>query len=280
MSLTNSAKASLKTRTCEILEGLSADWPTRLVNVSLFAVILLNVVEFVVSTLPGLSQPMQDLLHWFEVVSVAVFTVEYVLRVWSITSDANFARPIAGRVRFALGPMALVDLAAILPSYLPMLVGFDGRILRVVRLLRIFRILKLGRYSTSLRTLFRVVHRKREELAMVTFTVFVVLVLASTLMYFAEQPAQPRLFSSIPAAMWWGVTTLTTVGYGDMYPITPWGKLLGSLIALIGLGLFALPAGILASGFVEELSREQTGTLVCPHCGKEIHAPDSKRAGG
>jgi voltage-gated potassium channel len=168
-------------------------------------------------------------------------------------------------------PLALVDLVAILPFYLPMLIRIDFRVLRVLRFVRLFRLLKMSRYLRSLRMFGTVVHEKKEELVIAIGMVLVILLFASSGMYALEHAAQPDAFASIPAAMWWGIATLTTVGYGDIYPITPLGKVLGSVIALLGVGLFALPAGILASGFNDVMQRRKIQTpRTCPHCGAVI----------
>jgi voltage-gated potassium channel len=206
----------------------------------------------------------------FEVISVAIFTVEYLLRLWSWTENEKYRHPFFGRLRYIFTPMALIDFFAILPFYMPMFIPFDLRFLRGLRLFRVFRLLKLGRYVKSLRTIKNVFVRKKEELLITTFSVLILLIFASSLMYFVEREAQPNKFTSIPAAMWWGISTLTTIGYGDIFPITVLGKLLGSLIAILGIGLFALPAGILASGFASEIKEQRVETKVCPHCGKEM----------
>jgi voltage-gated potassium channel len=136
----------------------------------------------------------------------------------------------------------------------------------------------LGRYSESLRTVTRVIRSKKEQLSVAVFVVAIMLVVASSAMYYLEHEAQPKTFSSIPAAMWWGVVTLTTAGYGDIYPVTTLGKVVGAMIALLGVGLFALPAGILASGFAEELRDRREEKQICPHCGRAIDEP--RRAAG
>jgi len=152
-----------------------------------------------------------------------------------------------------------------------MFTSFDMRFVRGIRLFRLIRVLKIGRYSTSLRTLVNVFKRKKEELIISVFSMFLLLIIVSSLMYLIEHNAQPEVFSSIPASMWWGIITLTTVGYGDVYPVTIVGKFCGSFIALLGIGLFALPAGILASGFAEEIHRKKVDTTeTCPHCGKSL----------
>jgi voltage-gated potassium channel len=151
-----------------------------------------------------------------------------------------------------------------------MILPFDLRFLRVLRLFRLARVLKLGRYSEALRTLSRVLRSRKEELAVTASAVVMVLVISSSLMYYVEHGAQPKAFPNIPAAMWWGVVTLTTVGYGDIYPVTVLGKIAGAIIALSGIGLFALPAGILAGGFAQELQQRGKKVVHCPHCGKPI----------
>lgn len=165
----------------------------------------------------------------------------------------------------------LVDLVAILPFYaglaFPGAAFADLRFIRALRLFRIFRLLKLGRYSSSIRTLGAVLRAKKDQLMVSLFAMIVLLVLASSLLFYAENEAQPEMFSSIPSAMWWVATTVTTLGC-DMAPVTPEGKLLRLLVALLGIGLFALPAGILGSGFVEA-AQQTRHEAACPHCGRE-----------
>jgi voltage-gated potassium channel len=208
----------------------------------------------------------------FEVFSVGVFTAEYMLRLWSCTESPRFARPVRGRLRWMVTPMAIVDLLAVLPFYLPFL-GADLRIIRILRLFRLFRILKLARYSRALHVIGGVIREKREELLMSCSFLLVLMLVASALMYFAEHEAQPDRFSSIPAAAWWAVVTLTTVGYGDIYPVTPLGRFIGGATAILGIAMLALPTGILGSGFIERFNKEREDPRRCPHCGKEISAP-------
>jgi len=263
----------VRERIFEILEtSLPDDWASRMFGVFITTLISLNVLMVVLETVEKLSLEYEVLFKTFEMFSVGVFTVEYFLRLWTCTTDRGFEHPIVGRVRFALTPLALIDLMAILPFYLPMIFPLDLRFIRAVRLLRLFRVFKLARYSESLETLGNVLKAKREELVLTLFVTLLLLVFASSLMYYVEREAHPQGFSSIPAAMWWGVATLTTVGYGDVYPITPLGKLLGAVIAILGIGMFALPAGLLASGFAEEIQKKRQ-KRICPHCGKSIDDP-------
>lgn len=242
----------------------------RAANVFLAGLIILNVGAVMLETVPALSGRFGTVFAGFEGLSVAVFTVEYLLRLWSCTEDPRFPGTLRGRARFILTPLSLVDLLAILPAYLAGDASWDFRYVRALRLVRMLRVLKVARYSRALKTFGHVFREKRDELGLVGLFSLLLLVLASSSMYFAEHEAQPKAFSSIPASMWWAVMTLTTVGYGDVYPITPWGKVLGAIIALIGVGFFALPAGILAAAFAQELAKRRAGPRNCPHCGKEL----------
>lgn len=264
-----------KTRIYEILEiAAEEDAISRVFDIFLMGLIALNVLAVILETVESLATAYGHIFEVFEFISIVVFTVEYVLRLWTCTEGSHYAHPVTGRIRFMVSPMALIDILAILPFYLPVMLPLDPRIMRALRLFRLFRLFKMGRYSESLQTLGNVMKAKKEEFIVTTFVLFILLVVASSLIYFVEHDAQPELFSSIPASMWWGVATLTTVGYGDVYPITPLGKFLGAVIALLGIGMFALPAGILASGFAEELQKKgRKEKRICPHCGKDIDEP-------
>ena len=265
--------ARIRKRVYEIVSvAREGDTASRAFDLFIVALIALNVLALVIGTLPALSS-CRPLFRAFEVASVVIFTLEYALRIWSAVECGTLSHPIKGRLRFALSGMLIADLLAILPFYVTLFVpaaaALDLRVLRALRLMRVFRLFKLGRYSNAMRVLGRVLRDKKEELGIAVFVVLILLVLASSLMYFVENPAQPETFPSIPAAMWWGVATLTTVGYGDVVPVTALGKALGTIVSILGIGLFALPAGILASGFASEMQHEETETR-CPHCGKEI----------
>ena len=224
------------------------DWPGKLFDSFMIALISLNVVAFAFETVYTISIPYKSHFNNFETFSVVVFTAEYLLRLWTCTLAKGYRHPILGRLKFAVMAMSIIDLLSILPFYL--FAFFPNLVfIREIHLLRLARLLKIGRYSESMRTLGKVVATKREDLLSAMFTVFTLLMISSSLVYFFEHASQPELFPNIPASMWWSVVTLTSVGYGDVYPITPIGKLLGGVIAVLGLGLVALPTGILASGF-------------------------------
>lgn len=264
----------LKKRVYEILEAaVPGDRTSRVFDIFIISLISLNVIALVVGTVKPLYEKCPLFFRAFEIVSVTIFSVEYVLRLWSCTLNPEHAAPVRGRLRFAATPLAIIDLLAILPFYMPFL-GLDLRFIRAVRLFRLFRVAKLGRYSKSLRMFGRVLAEKKEEFGITLFVLLLLLLLAACLMYFAECEAQPEVFSSIPAAMWWGVTTLTTVGYGDVCPVTPLGKAIASVVAILGIGMFALPTGILGAGFVEEVQKRRKLPRVCPHCGRELDESD------
>ena len=225
-------------------------------DVVITCLIMINVAAFIASTSPTLSPEYTSLLANIEIVSSFVFTIEYILRLWVSTVDRRYSHPLWGRLRYALTPLSLIDLIAILPFYFLLLFP-SFNFVNLIRVLRLLRLLKMSRYSESVRTLGAVLYAKKEELIATAFAVFILLIFASSIMYFVEFEAHPEAFGSIPDAMWWGVVTLTTVGYGDIYPITPLGKLLGAMLAFLGIGIFALPAGIIAGGFSEELQKRK-----------------------
>jgi voltage-gated potassium channel len=261
----------LKARIYGILEP--GDDDSKYFDPFIMGLIVLNVTAVVLETVESIHKPYASLFSAFEIFSVAVFSFEYLLRVWSCTVNPRFKDPVHGRLRFMVTPMAIVDLFVVLPFYLPFVIA-DLRFMRAVRLFRLFRVLKLARYSESLQTFVDVLRLKKEELILMFFAIMILLVVSSSLVYEAEHEAQPEAFASIPAAMWWGIVTLATVGYGDVYPETAWGKLIGSVVVILGIGLFALPTGVLASGFTEVLSRRKEAQKMqkmrCPHCGRYI----------
>jgi voltage-gated potassium channel len=261
---------SLKKQIFGILEP--GDEDSKYFDPFIMSLIVLNVAAVVLETVDWLNASYGWLFHAFDVFSVAVFTVEYTLRVWSCTENPKFRAPVSGRLRYLITPMAIIDLIAILPFYLPFIFP-ELRFVRAIRLFRLFRILKLARYSDALKTFAEVLNLKKEELGVTFFATLILLVVASSMVYEAEKDVQPEVFANIPDAMWWGVVTLTTVGYGDIYPKTALGKFIGSFVVISGIGLFALPAGILASGFNEVLQRrkeKRRKKMICPHCHRYI----------
>jgi len=249
--------ASARQRIHDILEsGSEHDPVVRLASTLLVALITLNVAAFAAETVPELQRKYGtafDLFNWF---SVAIFTVEYALRLWSCVEVPLLRSlpPWRARAKFAARPLMVIDLFAILPFYLSFLIGID---LRVLRVLRLFRFLKLARYSPALVALARVIANERRALIGALLVMLALLLFASSGMYFIERHAQPEEFGSIPSSAWWALATLTTIGYGDVVPVTAIGRVFGGLIMVFGLGMFALPIGIIATGFSQEANRRE-----------------------
>ncbi len=218
------------------------------------AMIVLNIAAFVAETVPSLAAKYAGAFHAFEIVSVIIFTLEYAARLWSAVEVPFLARqsPLHARLSMAKRPYLIIDLLAILPFYLGQLFAIDTRVLRVLRLLRFF---KLSRYSPAMHALMRVLGNESRSLMGAGMLLLAALLISSTGMYYLESEAQPDKFGSVPEAAYWAMTTLTTVGYGDVTPITPLGKLWAMLTMLIGLCILALPVAIIATGFSQEVGR-------------------------
>lgn len=245
-----------KRRIFETLEkGQGDDRLSKRFDIFILTLILLNVAAVILETMKEVHDLMPKAFYYFELFSIIIFSIEYLGRVWTCTYFEKYKHPFWGRIKYIFSVAGLIDLLAILPFYLPLVFIIDGRSLRMLRLFRVLRIFKLGRYSTAFNLIVKVVTKRKEELIITLTIVLVMLILASSMMYYLENEAQPNNFSSIPKTMWWGVATLTTVGYGDVYPITPIGKVLGAFIAILGVGIFALPAGIIAAGFESEINK-------------------------
>lgn len=248
---------SRRQRVHQLLEHATGEDPLGLiVDYSIVTLVLANVLAFLLGTVPWIEKKYGGALEVFEIFSVAIFTVEYFLRIWA-AAEFPLARGDSDwktRLKFAVRPLPLIDLLAIAPFYLSFLFVMD---LRVLRILRLFRLLKLARYSPSMQALVAVLNNERRALFGALLLMICLLLFASTGIYFLEHKAQPEVFGSVPAAMWWAIATLTTVGYGDVVPVTTPGKIFGAIIMLFGLGMFALPIGIIATGFSQESSRRE-----------------------
>jgi len=254
---TTAAYRRLRREVHDVLEvGGDAHPMGRVVNGFIIVLIFLNAIAFAADTVPELAHRYAWEFAAFNLLSVLVFTVEYALRLWSAVEIPMLTRlpRWQARLRYAVRPMMIIDLLAFLPWYLHWLYPLDFRLLRVFRL---FRLLMLVRYSPALQTLGRVVAEEYRALLGALLVIMILLLFASAGMYLIERHVQPDKFGSIPQAAWWALATLTTVGYGDVVPVTPLGKMLGGVVMLLGVGMIALPVAIIATGFSQESSRHQ-----------------------
>ena len=255
-STDRTARAGLKAHLYKILEaGHSHDWQSRLFEGAMATLIVLNVVAFTIETVPSIQQRHEVFFRFFDLISIAIFTVEYFARLWVCTEHPPFKglSSIQARWKFARSPLMIVDFLAVAPFYLSVLFAVDLRVLRILRLLRFF---KLARFSPAFNTMLRVLKRERSALLGVLITLFGMIIISASLLYLAEGDLPGSQFSTVPEAMWWAIATLTTVGYGDITPVTALGKLLAGAVMICGLGFFALPIGIIASGFMDEFRRQ------------------------
>lgn len=278
-----------KRRTFEILESAQeGDTASRLVDAVIITFIAVSVLLVILESVESIYSIYKSLFMIIEALCVIVFTIEYVLRFWCCSEDSRYGNGLRGRMRYAVSPMALVDLVAILPFYL-MFIPFlplSPSFVNLLRLARMFRLLKLSRYSESLQMIIRVMNRAREELFIAFVVIAVVIIMVSTVMYYVENEAQEAAgkdqFSSIPMSMYWGAVTVSTVGYGDAVPLTNLGRFLAGFLSVLGIGMFAMPTAILSHEFMKEVQTRRKVDSVCPHCGERIEHPftrQSDRAG-
>lgn len=243
----------------------------RHLHLFLMALIFLNIFAVLLGSVTRLYSRYERVLDLFEYFSVTVFSIEYLARLWSCPADPRYRHPWWGRLRYICSPMALVDLCAILPTFLTF-TKIDLRFIRALRLVRLARLAKLGRYSQASNLLVRVLVAKREELVLTMSLLVVLALFCASAMFYAEGSVQPDKFPDIPAAMWWALMTITTVGYGDVFPVTAVGRLIAVFTSLIGILMIALPTGVFGAAFVEELNnrRKEKRDRYCPHCGKPV----------
>ncbi len=237
----------------------------------IYWMIIINVLAIILESYAIYRSEFANAFYYFEIFSVVIFSVEYIVRLYTAPLAFKSYKSINSRWKFASSGYGIIDLIAIIPFYIPFLFAVDLRILRVLRLIRLLRIFKLGRHSKALKTILDVLKETRSELSITFFVAFILLLLSSTLMYYIENDAQPESFASIGHSFWWAIATLTTVGYGDVYPITAAGKILGGITAIIGIGFLALPTGIISSAFMDKIKEsKEVKECICPSCGYKI----------
>lgn len=251
----------------------------KIINGFIIFLIISNVLVVILETVPWIHDRYLTFFYYFDLISVIIFTIEYLLRVWSCDHDPRYSHTFFGRLKYMFSFEGLIDLLAILPFYVHVVVGLDLRVLRMLRLLRFLRLFRLTAYMKSAQLIKNVFVKRANDLKLSVLLILILIIIASSVMYFAEHDAQPTVFSSIPATIWYAIVTLTTVGFGDMIPVTIIGKVMTGVIMLSGVAIFALPAGIITAGFLEEVQHMRgKKTVHCPHCGANFH-PDHHEHG-
>ncbi len=243
------------------------------------ALIVLNIVAMMLESIETHYETYKTYYQIFDIFSIAVFSVEYIIRIWIADEIYPQIGKLKSRLKYIFSFFGIIDLLAILPFYLPMFIKVDLRFMRILRLIRIFRVFKLVRFIGSIQLLLKVIKERKDELLITLFGSALMLLVSASLMYEIEHELQPDKFSNVFEAIWWAVATLTTIGYGDVYPISGWGQFLAAVTALFGIGLVAIPTGIISVGFLEQIqnTKESKNTdnkeqyTYCPHCGKKLH---------
>lgn len=251
------ADESLRRRLYRVMEaGHMSNWTVLLFEAGLIVLILANVLAVMLDSVKGVGDRYFIYFYWFETISVVVFAIEYSLRLWVSIEDPRYGArgPFWGRVRYAFTPVMIIDFISFAPGIANIFVprALD---LRILRLFRLLRLMKIARYSPALSTLIEVIKSERRALLGTLLLIVCIMVISAYTMYVVEGPVQPAKFGSLPSALYWAVTTLSTTGYGDITPVTAVGRLVAGVTMMLGLALFALPVGIVATNFVTEIHR-------------------------
>lgn len=263
-----------KKKVYEYVNGNAKTPLSKLFETLVIFLIIGSIIVVVLESVP-LSPLGYEIVSILNISSIIVFTIEYFIRLW--VSDLMYPKlnPVQARIKYALTPMALVDLLAIIPFYMPFLFPFDLRTIRMIRLVKIFRIFNLNQYTHGFYIILSVLRDRSAQLISSLFVVTILILMSAITMYNIENAAQPTVFKSALSGIWWAVCTLTTVGYGDIYPITFMGKFFAAIISLLGIGLVAIPTGIISSGFIEATNKEHNkehkhNIHYCPNCGVKL----------
>ena len=260
----------------------SGDKASKVFDISIVVLIAVNVVIVVAETF---DVQMGPLFHSIEIFSVVIFSIEYILRLWTADLLYPNLNGVLARLRYMFTFMALIDLAAIMPFYVPFLLPHNLIVLRSLRALRLLRLFKFTRYTNVTGTIGSVFKKKASQIVSSMSVIIILMIITSVLMYNVEHAAQPDKFSNAFDSLWWTVATITTVGYGDIYPITIPGQIFSGIIAFLSIGLIAIPTSIISSGFIEQVNqakeekeakereareKEQSRKTFCPYCGNKL----------
>lgn len=249
--------------------------PSRIFDCVISTLIVLS-VSVVFATTFDLPPAVLSIFIWVERIASVVFTIEYVLRIWTADLRYSGVSPVRARLLYIISGMAIIDLLAILPFWLPMFLPGSLLGVRAIRLVRLLRILKMHRYSEAMVSIGEVLREKRREILGSLFFVWLLMLVSSLVIYAAEHDAQPEAFKNAFSGLWWAVATLSTVGYGDIYPVTVIGRIFGAVLALLGVAAVAVPTSIISSGLIERVTSKSNSSersqmiSYCPHCGKRI----------
>lgn len=250
----------VKNRVYEIIEvAKPGDIASRVVDIALIFLIILNVILVIADTFE-LPSVIADAAVWIENISIAVFSIEYILRAWTASEMFPELSPLRARLKYMRSFQAIIDILSLLP-YFVTFISVNLIVLRMFRVLRLLRVFKVNRYTNALHDIAAVFKKKASSLISSMFFVAFLMVIASVLMYNVEHDAQPDKFDNVLSGMWWAIATLTTVGYGDIYPVTALGKIMSTIIALLGIGLVAVPTGIITAGFSEQIKEKESANI-------------------
>ena len=253
--------SKIKRRTFEIIEKAEkGDTASLIFDIFIMILICINSISVFIETFQ-ISDNIENLLYKIEFFSIIIFSMEYLLRVWTADYLYEKSSKLKARIKYIFSFMALIDLFAILPFYLPFIIDVDLRVLRMLRLIRLSRIIKVNRYTTALYKVLAVVKKKSSELISAIFMLFLLMIISSILIYYIESPVQPEVYANALSGLWWSIAIFTSVWLGDIYPITTLGKILCALMAILGVAIIAVPTGIISSGFVEDNSEKDDEQL-------------------
>ena len=239
-----------------------------IINTLIYILIIISIINLMLYSVDPIREKYGYALDLIRNIIMPIFVLEYILRIYASGSLDKY-KGVMGKLKYAITPYALIDLLSVLP-YLLVNTGFNSSFIRSLRLLRIFRLFRVRKYAIFVQLMKRILDNIKEELIVLLFYTVVIIVILSFIMFEVEHPAQPEVFSNVFETIWWSVATLTTVGYGDMYPVTAVGKLITSIITILGIGFIAIPGGMFASEFIsaiEEEKKQKKNVDACPKCG-------------
>ena len=235
----------------------------RFIGYLLTVLILSNCIAVALETVPSIYEPNKNLFALLEAISTGTFVIEYLCRLWVCVEQVRFSKPVIGRISYAIQPLQILDLIVIATFWAP----YDFRFLRIFRITRLLRVLHLDEFDQSFQSISRAIGKRKHLLVVSVVAMLTVAYCFAALLYMVEHSAQPDKFSSIPETIWWAIVTLTTIGYGDITPITSLGKALCAGIVLIGIGVFTLPSAIVTAAILEAGTDRSSS---CPHCGNQL----------